>query len=93
MATKGYPGQYGKGSVIEGLEQAAQIEGVEIFHAGTKADGNKILANGGRVLNVSARGKTVAEAQARAYQAVDRINWPDGFCRRDIGWRAIAREQ
>ncbi len=93
MATKGYPGAYGKGSVIEGLDQAAQVEGVEIFHAGTKADGNKILANGGRVLNVSARGKTVAEAQARAYQAVDRINWPDGFCRRDIGWRAIARAQ
>jgi phosphoribosylamine--glycine ligase len=91
MATKGYPGAYGKGSVIEGLDQAAQVEGVEIFHAGTKADGNKILANGGRVLNISARGKTVAEAQARAYQAVDRIDWPDGFCRRDIGWRAIKR--
>jgi phosphoribosylamine--glycine ligase len=91
MATKGYPGAYGKGSVIEGLDQAAQVEGVEIFHAGTKADGNKILANGGRVLNVSARGKTLAEAQSRAYQAVDRIEWPDGFCRRDIGWRAIAR--
>jgi len=91
MATKGYPGTYGKGSVIEGLDRAAQVEGVEIFHAGTKADGNKILANGGRVLNISARGKTVAEAQARAYQAVDRIDWPDGFCRRDIGWRAIAR--
>jgi phosphoribosylamine---glycine ligase len=93
MATKGYPGAYGKGSLIEGLDQAAQVENVEIFHAGTKADGNKILANGGRVLNVSARGKTVAEAQARAYQAVDRIKWPDGFCRRDIGWRAITREQ
>jgi len=91
MATKGYPGAYDKGSVIEGLDQAAQVEGVEIFHAGTKADGKKILANGGRVLNVSARGKTVAEAQARAYQAVDRIKWPEGFCRRDIGWRAIAR--
>ena len=91
MATKGYPGSYGKGSVIEGLDQAAKVEGVEIFHAGTKADGNKILANGGRVLSVSARGKTVAEAQSRAYQAVDRIEWPDGFCRRDIGWRAIAR--
>jgi phosphoribosylamine---glycine ligase len=91
MATKGYPGAYGKGSVIEGLDQAAQVEGVEIFHAGTKADGEKILANGGRVLNVSARGKKVAEAQARAYQAVDRIEWPEGFCRRDIGWRAIAR--
>jgi phosphoribosylamine---glycine ligase len=93
MATKGYPGQFGKGSLIEGLDQAAQVEGVEIFHAGTKADGKNIIATGGRVLNVSARGKTVAEAQARAYQAVDRIKWPEGFCRRDIGWRAIARAQ
>jgi phosphoribosylamine--glycine ligase len=93
MATKGYPGAYGKGSVIEGLDEAEKVEGVEIFHAGTKADGDRILANGGRVLNVCARGKTVAEAQARAYQAIDRINWPEGFCRRDIGWRAIAREK
>ncbi len=93
MATKGYPGAYGKGSVIEGLDDAAKVEGVEIFHAGTKADGAKILANGGRVLNVCARGKTVAEAQARAYQAVDRIRWPEGFCRRDIGWRAVEKEK
>ena len=92
MAAKGYPGNYAKGTLIEGLDQAAQIEGVEIFHAGTKADGNKILANGGRVLNVCARGKTVHEAQQRAYAAVDRIRWPDGFCRRDIGWRAVERE-
>jgi phosphoribosylamine--glycine ligase len=92
MATKGYPGAYGKGSVIEGLEAAAQVEGVEIFHAGTKADGGRIIANGGRVLNVCARGKTVREAQARAYQAIDRIRWSEGFCRRDIGWRALARE-
>jgi phosphoribosylamine---glycine ligase len=92
MATKGYPSAYGKGSVIDGLDEAAQVEGVEIFHAGTKAEGGRILANGGRVLNVCARGKTVAEAQQRAYAAVDRIKWPDGFCRRDIGWRAIARE-
>ncbi|MGA7971864.1 MAG: phosphoribosylamine--glycine ligase [Pseudolabrys sp.] len=93
MATKGYPGLYGKGSVIEGLDDAAQVEGVEVFHAGTKADGDRILANGGRVLNVCALGKTVREAQARAYQAIDRINWPEGFCRRDIGWRAVEREQ
>jgi len=93
MAAKGYPGPYGKGSVIEGLDAAAQVEGVEIFHAGTVSDGKRILANGGRVLNVCGRGKTVREAQARAYQAVDRIKWPDGFCRRDIGWRAIAREK
>ena len=64
MAAKGYPGAYGKGSVIEGLDEAAQVEGVEIFHAGTKADGGRIVANGGRVLNVCARGKTVREAQA-----------------------------
>jgi phosphoribosylamine--glycine ligase len=92
MAAKGYPGDYKRGSVIEGLDAAAEIEGVEIFHAGTKADGGKILANGGRVLNVCARGRTVREAQARAYAAVDRIRWPDGFCRRDIGWRAIEHE-
>ena len=92
MATKGYPGSYGKGSVIEGLDDATQIEGVEIFHAGTVADGARILANGGRVLNVCALGKTVREAQARAYQAIDRIRWPEGFCRRDIGWRAVERE-
>lgn len=93
MATKGYPGSYGKGSVIEGLAEAAQIEGVEIFHAGTKADGARILANGGRVLNVCARGNGVREAQSRAYAAIDRIKWPGGFCRRDIGWRAIEREK
>src|SRR5215218_4094707 len=92
MATKGYPGDYSKGSVIEGLDDAASIEGVEIFHAGTKADGQRILANGGRVLNVCASGKTVTEAQRRAYEAVDRIRWPEGFCRRDIGWQALARE-
>jgi phosphoribosylamine--glycine ligase len=93
MAAKGYPGQYARGSVIEGLDAAAQIEGVEVFHAGTKAEGRKILANGGRVLNVTARGKSVAEAQARAYSAIERIRWPDGFCRRDIGWQAIKREK
>ena len=92
MAAKGYPGPYEKGSLIEGLDAAEQIEGVEIFHAGTKADGNRILANGGRVRNVCARGKTVREAQNHAYAAVDRIRWPQGFCRRDIGWRAIERE-
>jgi phosphoribosylamine--glycine ligase len=69
------------------------VEGVEIFHAGTRKDGDRITANGGRVLNVSARGKTVSEAQARAYQAIGRIRWPEGFCRRDIGWQAVKREQ
>jgi phosphoribosylamine--glycine ligase len=89
MAAKGYPGSYAKGTVIEGLEDAAQVEGVEIFHAGTKLEGGKVVANGGRVLNVTALGKTVAEAQARAYAAVDKIRWPEGFCRRDIGKRGI----
>ncbi len=93
MATQGYPGDYGKGSVIEGLDAAAGIEGVEIFHAGTTSRDGKILANGGRVLNVCATGKTVAEAQQRAYQAVDLIKWPQGFCRRDIGWQAVEREK
>jgi phosphoribosylamine--glycine ligase len=93
MATKGYPGDYGKGSVIEGLDEAAKIEGVEIFHAGTAMKDGRIVANGGRVLNVCALGKNVTEAQARAYQAVDRIKWPEGFCRRDIGWQAVKREQ
>jgi phosphoribosylamine--glycine ligase len=93
MAAKGYPGDYKRGTVIEGLEAAAEVEGVEIFHAGTKADGDKILANGGRVLNVSAMAKTVSAAQRLAYQAVDRIKWPEGFCRRDIGWQAVKREQ
>jgi phosphoribosylamine--glycine ligase len=93
MAAKGYPGNYAKGSVIEGLDAAAQVEGVEIFHAGTVVQGGRILANGGRVLDVSAVGTTVAQAQARAYAAVDRIRWSDGFCRRDIGFRAVARDK
>jgi phosphoribosylamine---glycine ligase len=92
MATKGYPGSYGKGSVISGLEAAAALPGVEIFHAGTRADGSRISASGGRVLGVAATGKSVAEAQTRAYAAVDEIDWPDGFCRRDIGYLAVARE-
>ena len=93
MAAKGYPGDHEKGSVIKGLDAAAAVEGVEIFHAGTKADSGRMLANGGRVLSVSARAKTVTEAQARAYRAVDSIDWPEGFCRRDIGWQAVRREK
>jgi phosphoribosylamine---glycine ligase len=93
MAAKGYPGDYQKGTRIEGLDDAAKIEGVEIFHAGTVAKDGAILANGGRVLNVCAMGKSVLEAQQRAYEAVDRIKWPDGFCRRDIAWQAVEQEQ
>jgi phosphoribosylamine---glycine ligase len=93
MAAKGYPGDYAKGTRIEGLDEAAGVEGVEIFHAGTIAKDGAILANGGRVLNVCASGKSITEAQARAYTAVDRIRWPEGFCRRDIGWQAVEREK
>jgi phosphoribosylamine--glycine ligase len=93
MAAKGYPGDYAKGTRIEGLDDAAKIEGVEIFHAGTVAKDGAILANGGRVLNVCASGKTVSEAQGRAYEAVDRIKWAEGFCRRDIAWQAVAQER
>ena len=93
MAANGYPGAYEKGSEIKGLATAASVKDVEIFHAGTVARGERILANGGRVLNVCASGKNVQEARARAYEAVDRIDWPGGFCRRDIGWRAVTRDE
>jgi phosphoribosylamine---glycine ligase len=91
MAANGYPGAYAKGSEIRGLVDAAALPGIEIFHAGTARADGKLLATGGRVLNVTATGKTVAEAQARAYAAIAKIDWPGGFCRRDIGWRAITR--
>jgi phosphoribosylamine--glycine ligase len=90
MAAKGYPGAYAKGSEIKGLGAASADPNVEIFHAGTKRDGARILADGGRVLGVSARGRDIREAQARAYAAVDKIDWPGGFCRRDIGFRAVS---
>jgi len=92
MAAKGYPGAYEKGSVIGGLAEAAALDDVEIFHAGTKAEGGRILANGGRVLNVCGTGTTIREAQTKVYAAINKIDWPQGFCRRDIGWRAFARE-
>jgi phosphoribosylamine---glycine ligase len=92
MAASGYPGTPQKGTEIKGLDKAAEVEGVEIFHAGTKLVGGRILADGGRVLNVTARGKTVGQARERAYEAVQRIDWPGGFCRSDIGWREIERE-
>jgi phosphoribosylamine--glycine ligase len=93
MAAKGYPGAYEKNTVIDGLDAAAQLDGVEIFHAGTAARDGKVVATGGRVLNVCGIGKSVGEAQARAYAAVEAITWPGGFCRRDIGWRAVQREK
>ncbi|MEW5727856.1 MAG: phosphoribosylamine--glycine ligase [Pseudomonadota bacterium] len=93
MAAKGYPGSYHKNTVIQGLDEAGAVEGVTVLHAGTgHSPEGEVVATGGRVLGVTATGATVREAQARAYQAVDHIRWPDGFCRRDIGWRAIARE-
>lgn len=92
MAANGYPGSYEKGTEIKGLQQASANPDVEIFHAGTKTDGGRLLANGGRVLNVTALGNSVAEAQAKAYKAIEAIDWPEGFCRSDIGWRAIERE-
>lgn len=92
MATKGYPGEYSKGSEIRGVD-AIGDDNLFVFHAGTKRDGDRLLANGGRVLNVTALGATVREAQERAYNGVDQIDWPEGFARRDIGWREIAREQ
>ena len=91
MAANGYPDAYRKGTEIRGLDAAAKVEGVQIFHAGTKfgPDGKRVLANGGRVLNVTAMAPTVEEARNRAYRAVDLIDWPEGFCRRDIAWRVV----
>jgi phosphoribosylamine--glycine ligase len=89
MAARGYPGSYANGSEIKGLEAAGADPDVQVFHAGTKREGERILADGGRVLGVTARGGGIAEAQARAYAAVDKIDWPGGFYRRDIGWRAV----
>ncbi|WP_448188672.1 phosphoribosylamine--glycine ligase [Azospirillum sp. sgz301742] len=91
MAAKGYPGDYVKNTEIKGFAEANAVEGVTVFHAGTKRDAGRVLATGGRVLGVTAMAPTVKEAQARAYQAVDRLDWPEGFCRRDIGWRAVER--
>ena len=89
MAANGYPGAYQKGSEIRGLDSLPENSASMVFHAGTRADAGRILANGGRVLNVTARGETLAQAHQRAYAMVDGIDWPGGFCRRDIGWRAL----
>jgi len=93
MASKGYPGSYAKGTPIGALDDARAVQGVELFHAGTSREGDQLRATGGRVLNVTARGRSVAEAQRAAYEAVAKIDWPGGFCRKDIGWRAIERER
>jgi phosphoribosylamine---glycine ligase len=93
LAARGYPGDYVKGTQIRGLEAAQAVEGVEVFHAGTMRQGDRLLAVGGRVLAVTARAGTVSEARRRAYQAVAKVNWPEGFYRSDIGWRALEREQ
>jgi phosphoribosylamine--glycine ligase len=92
MAARGYPGTPEKGSVIRGVKEA-ETEGAKIFQAGTAMNAGALVANGGRVLNVTATGASVGDAQAKAYDAVDRIDWPQGFCRRDIGWRAVEREK
>jgi phosphoribosylamine--glycine ligase len=89
MATRGYPGAYVNGSEIRGLDEAARLDGVTVFHAATRIEGDRVIATGGRVLNVTAQAPTLREARDRAYAAVDRIDWPEGFCRRDIGWRAL----
>jgi phosphoribosylamine---glycine ligase len=91
IAANGYPGAYRKGTPIKGIAEADAVEGAKVFHAGTALSDGQLTASGGRVLNVSAMAKDVASARDRAYQAVDRIVWPDGFCRRDIGWRALDR--
>ncbi|MGE0753596.1 MAG: phosphoribosylamine--glycine ligase [Alphaproteobacteria bacterium] len=90
MAAKGYPGVYEKGTIINGLDKTATLPDVKIFHAGTSIRDGKTVATGGRVLGVTALGKTIKEAQVNAYRAVDLIEWPEGYCRRDIGWRAVA---
>ncbi|MBQ4824116.1 phosphoribosylamine--glycine ligase [Leisingera sp. HS039] len=89
MAAEGYPGSYQKGSAIKGLKALPEDSSNMVFHAGTKAENGKVLAAGGRVLNVTARGETLQEARDRAYAMVDGVDWPQGFFRRDIGWRAL----
>ena len=92
LAAKGYPGAYEKGTEINDIDAAEDLPGVAVYHAGTRATGDgRIVADGGRVLGVTAIGATITDAHRRAYAAVDRISWPDGFCRRDIGWRAIGK--
>lgn len=91
VAAKGYPGTPAKGGAISNLDSAEQIEGVTVFQAGTASDGERLVANGGRVLAVTALGRSLGEARERAYEAIDRIDFADGFHRRDIGWRELER--
>lgn len=91
MASEGYPGKYETGKAITGLQEAAKIEGVEVFHSGTAAKGRQVVSNGGRVLGVTAIGKNIKEAIERAYLAVGKISWQGCYCRRDIGHKALAR--
>lgn len=93
MAADGYPGTPVKGTEIKGVDAAEDIDGVVVFHAGTRREGDRLIADGGRVLNVTARGATIAEAQQRAYEAIAKIDWPDGFYRKDIGWRALQEDR
>ena len=93
MAANGYPGKPMKGTEIKGLDAANQTPNVEIFHAGTRRDGQRLVADGGRVLDVTGRGRNVAEARAAAYAAIAKIDWPGGFYRKDIGWRALQRSE
>ena len=94
LATEGYPGSYAKGSLIRGVKGANELPGVTVFHAGTDVDeSGALIANGGRVLNVTASGDTLKQAVDRAYAGVDAIDWPEGFCRRDIGWRALGETE
>jgi phosphoribosylamine--glycine ligase len=93
MAARGYPGSFARGTEIRGVDDAGALPDVTVFQAGTREENGRLLADGGRVLNVTATGRTVAEAQRRAYEAAETIDWPEGFFRRDIGWRAVARER
>ncbi len=91
IASGGYPGSYAKGKVIRGLDEAGKMHDVKVFHAGTKFDGGAVVTDGGRVLSVTALGDTLADAKARAYEAVDKISFPGAFHRKDIADRALAQ--
>jgi phosphoribosylamine--glycine ligase len=92
LATRGYPGAFERGSAIRGVAEAEALPGVQVFQAGTREADGRLIADGGRVLGVTGTGRGIAEARERAYAGVERIDWPDGFCRRDIGARAVERE-